>query len=68
MSISSFSTNSYPQARLTDEPSIKTIREQVESDNITEISATSIDDLPRIRIGNKSYILAAYLASKHICP
>ena len=58
MSISSFSTNSHPQTRLTGEPLIKTIREQVKSDNVTQISATSVDNLPRIRVGDKSYILA----------
>ena len=44
---------------------IRTIREQSQTDNESQISAaSSIDDLPKLRIGNDVYIKAAYVHAK----
>jgi hypothetical protein len=65
MSISSSSVNSFPQRRLNSRTPIRSILEQVKSDSSSQISSvTSVEDLPRISIGEKSYILSAYLRTK----
>jgi hypothetical protein len=65
MSTPRSSVRPHSQLSIQSNTPIRSIREQSETDNLSQISsATSIDDLPRVTIGDRSFILENYLHTK----